>query len=176
MEDGGSKIAILNSRSSSLASPSKPASPEEALKRAYKFLSYRPRSEAEVRAKLSQLGFPQKSVETTLEKLRTLNLLDDEIFARGWVRARAEGRGYGPLRIERELRQKGIAKSVISQVVKESFGLEEGKERARALLEKRFRGKDLGDRKVLHRAIGFLQRRGYRSSVIAEVLKEPVDE
>ncbi len=151
-------------------------SPEEALQRAFKFLSYRPRSEAEVRAKLSQLGFPQKSVEATLEKLRTLNLLDDEIFARGWVRGRAEGRGYGPLRIERELRQKGIATSLIRQVVKETFGQEAGKERARGLVAKRFRGKDLGDRKILHRAIGFLQRRGYRSSVIAEVLGEPLDD
>ncbi len=148
--------------------------PEDALKRAYKFLSYRPRSEAEVRAKLSQLGFPQESIETTLEKLRSLNLLDDDSFARGWARGRAEGRGYGPLRIERELRQKGIAKSLISRVVKEAFGREEGKEKARALLEKRFRGRDLRDRKILNRAIAFLQRRGYRNSVIAEVLGEPL--
>ena len=78
------------------------------------------------------------------------------------------------MRIERELRQKGIAKSLIREVVKETFGRQEGKERARALLEKRFRGKDLSDRKVLHRAVAFLQRRGYRSSVIAEVLKIPL--
>lgn len=151
-------------------------SPEAALKRAYKFLSYRPRSEAEVRAKLGQLGFPQKSVDTTLEKLRSLSLLDDDSFARGWAQGRADGRGYGPLRIERELRQKGIAKSLISQVVKETFGREEGKEKARALLEKRFRGKDLDDRKILSRAVAFLQRRGYRSSVIAEVLRLPTED
>jgi regulatory protein len=151
-------------------------SQEEALQRAFKFLSYRPRSEAEVRTKLGQLGFPQKSVDTTLEKLRSLSLLNDEAFARGWARGRAEGRGYGPLRIERELRQKGVARPLISQVVKETFGREEGRERARGLVAKRFRGKDLGDRKVLHRAVAFLQRRGYRSSVIAEVLKQPVDE
>lgn len=150
--------------------------PEETLKRAYKFLSYRPRSEAEVRAKLSQLGFPHKSIDTTLEKLRSLKLLDDESFARGWVRARAEGRGYGPLRIERELRQKGIARSVIQEVVRETFGRNEGKEKARGLLEKRFRGKDLGDRKILNRAVAFLQRRGYHSSVIAELVKLPADE
>ncbi|MBI3060592.1 MAG: RecX family transcriptional regulator, partial [Deltaproteobacteria bacterium] len=47
---------------------------------------------------------------------------------------------------------------------------------ARGLLERRFRGKDLGDRKVFNRAIAFLQRRGYRSSVIAEVLGEPLGE
>ena len=41
------------------------------------------------------------------------------------------------------------------------------------LLEKKFRGKDLGDRRILSRAVAFLKRRGYRSSVIAEVLKLP---
>ena len=151
-------------------------SQQEALRRAYKFLSYRPRSEAEVRAKLGRLGFPQKSVDTTLEKLRSLRLLNDEAFARGWARGRAEGRSYGPLRIERELRQKGVARPLISQVVKETFGREEGKERARGLVAKRFRGKDLGDRKILHRAMSFLQRRGYRSSVIAEVLGQPLND
>ncbi len=151
-------------------------SSDDALKRAYKFLSYRPRSEAEVRARLSQLGFPHKSIEPTLEKLRSLDLLDDDSFARGWARGRAEGRGYGPLRIERELRQKGIAKSVIQEVVGETFGRSEGKEKARALLEKRFRGKDLSDRKILSRAVAFLQRHGYPTPVIAEVLKQPVDE
>lgn len=151
-------------------------SEQEALQRALKFLSYRSRSEAEVRAKLTQLGFPQKSILSTLGKLRSLNLLNDESFARGWVRARAEGRGYGPLRIERELRQKGIAKSMISQVIRGTFGQEEGRERASALLDKRFGGRDLGDRKVLRRAIAFLQRCGYRSSVIAELLRMPLED
>ena len=148
---------------------------EEALQRAFKFLSYRPRSETEVRAKLTQSGFPQEVIETTLTKLRSLNFLNDETFARGWAQGRAEGRGYGPLRIERELRQKGIARSLVSQVVKETFGREEGKEKARGLVAKRFRSEDLGDKKVLQRAVAFLQRRGYRSSVIAEILKLPLD-
>ena len=150
--------------------------PEPAFDRALKFLSYRPRSEAEVRAKLGQLGFSHKSVDTTLEKLRSLSLLNDETFAKGWARGRVENRGYGPLRIEMELRQKGIAKSVIREVVKEIFGQQEGKEMARALVEKRFRRKDLSDRKMLCRAMSFLQRRGYPGSVIAEELQLPVDE
>lgn len=145
-------------------------SPEEALKRAFKFLSYRARSELEIRLKLTQLGFSQKITETTLEKLRSLNLLNDETFARGWAREKGEVRGYGPLRVERELRQKGVAQSLIGRIVQETFGQQETKERAKKLLEKRFRGKDLSDRKTLHRAIAFLQRRGYRNWVIAELV------
>jgi regulatory protein len=146
---------------------------EEALQRAFKFLSYRPRSEAEIRAKLSHLGFSRASVEPVLEKLRSLNLLNDHTFAEDWARSRTEGRGYGPLRVEQELRQKGIAPTIIREVLGEIDGGGQGRERARALLNKRFRDKDLEDKKTLRRAAAFLQRRGYPGSVIAEVLKLP---
>ena len=148
-------------------------SQEEALKRALKFLSYRPRSEAEVRTKLAQSGFSAKIVEPALEKLRSLKLLDDEAFARSFTQVRIEGRGYGPLRLERELRQKGVAQPIVGKILSEAFGKQEGKESARALVEKRFGGKDLSDAKNLRRAISLLQSRGYRDSVIAEVLKRP---
>ena len=149
-------------------------SQEEALKQALKFLSYRARSEAEVRTKLAQLGLSRGTLDGALHKLRSLNLLNDGNFARAWTVSRVEGRGYGPLRVERELKQKGIAKSLIGQILDETFRRQEGKERARALLEKRFRGQDLSDAKNLRRAVSFLQRRGYRDSVIAEVLKQPL--
>jgi regulatory protein len=147
---------------------------EEAFKRALKFLGYRARSEAEVRTNLIQAGFSPKIVEPILEKLRSLKLLDDEAFARSFAQARIEDRGYGPLRLERDLRLKGIGKALVGRILDESFARHGGKERARALLEKRYRGKDLSDAKTLRRAISFLQRRGYRDSVIAEILKQPV--
>lgn len=146
----------------------------EAFKRALKFLGYRARSEAEVRTKLIQAGFSPKIIEPTLEKLRSLKLLDDEAFARNFTQARIEDRGYGPLRLERELRRKGVAKALVGRILDETFGKQGGKDRAQALLEKRYRGKDLNDAKNLRRAVGFLQRRGYRDSVIAEVLKQPL--
>jgi regulatory protein len=150
-------------------------SQDEALKQAIKFLGYRARSEAEVKTKLAQSGFPSKIIEPTLGKLRSLKLLDDEAFARSFAQARIEDRGYGPLRLERELRRKGIANSIISRLLDESFAQNGGRERARALLEKTFRGQDLSDVKALRRAVGFLQRRGYRDSVIAEILNQPLE-
>jgi regulatory protein len=151
-------------------------SQDEALKRAIKFLSYRARSEAEVRSKLAQSGFSPKIIEPTLEKLRSLKLLDDEAFARSFAEARIEDRGYGPLRVERELRQKGVAKALVGRLLEETFARSGGKERARALLERRFRGKDLSDAKNLRRAVGFLRRRGYRDAVIGEILRPPLDD
>jgi regulatory protein len=147
---------------------------EEAFKRALNFLGYRARSEAEVRTKLTQSGFSSKIVQPTLEKLRSLKLLDDEAFARSFAQTRIEDRGYGPLRLERELRLKGIAKTLVGRILDESFARHGGRERARALVERRFRGKDLTDAKTLRRAISFLQRRGYRDAVIAEIVRQPM--
>lgn len=149
---------------------------DEALKRALRFLAYCPRSEAEVRAKLSQVGFNEDVVAATLERLRSLKFLDDERFARDWARSKVEDRGYGPLRIKRELKKRGISVAVVDQVIKEAFGRREGKDRARLLLEKRYARKDLSDPKILRRAVSYLQRRGYRDSVIAEVLRLPLED
>jgi regulatory protein len=147
---------------------------EDAYKRALKLLGYRSRSEAELNRKLAQAGFSLQEIEAALEKLRGLKFLDDEAFASSFARDRIENRGYGPLRVERELRLKGVAKNLVAAVLEESFGREQGKARARALLERRFRGKDLDDLKTARRAIAFLRRRGYRDSVIAEILRQRV--
>ncbi|MBI4529844.1 MAG: regulatory protein RecX [Deltaproteobacteria bacterium] len=153
------------------------ANKEEALKKAVKFLGLRPRSETEVRTRLTRLGFSREIVTTTLERLRSLNYLNDESFARAWAVGKAGGRGYGPLRIESELEAKGIAKPLIQKVIKEIFGNGEGKEQARVVLEKRFRGRDLAkEAKLVRRAIVFLQRRGYRNSVIAELVQQPIED
>ncbi len=149
---------------------------EEALKRALKFLGYRARTEEQVQIKLTQLGFPQTTVEATLERLRSLNLVNDETFARDWAMTQATNHGYGLQRIERELRQKGISESLIGPILQETFAEQGERERAKAIVQKRFAGKDLRDDRILRHAIAFLQRRGYRDSDIVELLGQPLDD
>ena len=103
-----------------------------------------------------------------------MNYLNDETFARNWARSRAGG--YGPKRIEQELRIKGIDQARIRQVVRDIFSQIDESARARSLLEKRFKNKQLDDPKLRRRAVGFLQRRGYSSQVIADLLKYPFEE
>ncbi|MEE9550992.1 MAG: regulatory protein RecX [Candidatus Binatia bacterium] len=145
-------------------------STEEALKCAIKYLGYRARSEEEVRVKLTQLGFPEKSVKATLERLRLLKVLNDEDLARDWALSRAKGREHGPLRIERDLRQKGISTSLIRPILEEVFAEQREMDRAKKLLKKKFSGKNMGDKKVILGAAAFLQRFGYHNTVIEELL------
>jgi SOS response regulatory protein OraA/RecX len=69
-----------------------------------------------------------------------------------------------------------VETSVIRQVLSESFGEREERERGQALLARRFRGQDLTDLKILQRAVGFLQRRGYTNAVIAELVRQPLED
>jgi regulatory protein len=110
-----------------------------------------------------------------LAKLRSLNYLDDETFARNWAHSKAETRGYGPKKIDQELRTRGISQALIQQVIHETFGSGDESETARKLLEKRFRNKKLEGPKMLRRAAEFLERRGYSRPVILELLKRPFE-
>jgi regulatory protein len=111
-----------------------------------------------------------------LEKLRSLNYLNDETFARNWARSRTETRGYGPKRIEQELRTKDIGEALIREVMGETFGQGDESAKAKSILEKRFKSKQFSDPKMLRRAAAFLQRRGYSNKVISDLLKHPLED
>ena len=145
---------------------------ERAYSRALKFLRYRARSADDIKEKLKQAGFSRLSVEAALRKLISLSLLDDESFARNWASSRIEQRGYGPMRVARELASKGIPKPVVDRILQEAFahGRSDITENAKALLHKRFGSSDLTAPKTRRRAADFLQRRGYPVGVITEVL------
>jgi regulatory protein len=140
------------------------------------YLAYRPRSEAEIRSYLLRRGYQPDVSDRVLEKLRSLNYVDDGSFARNWALAKAQSRGYGPKRIEQELTTKGIVPSVIRQVIQETLDHCDEKTQAKKLLAKRFHSADFRDLKTLRRAAVFLQRRGYSSEVISDLLQCPNEE
>jgi len=136
----------------------------------------RARSGAEIAGYLRRLGGTTAVIDAALEKLRRLNYINDGIFARNWALWRAQNQGYGPGRIDQELKKKGLVDSDIGAALKEIFDQENEEERARKILQKRFAGKNLQEPRTLRRAIAFLQRRGYSSKVIFVLLGQSVDD
>jgi regulatory protein len=143
---------------------------------ALRFLGYRARSTAEVHEHLISRGYSAAAAGAALEKLHSLSYLNDESFAHDWAAARFVSRGYGPKKIEQELRSKGISDAVIRDVLRETCGPHSEAERARRLLERKFDGENVADPKVARRAAGFLQRRGYTPQVIGALLKYPAQD
>jgi len=82
-----------------------------------RFLEPRARSVAEVRRRLTGLGYRPTLVEGAIERLLALGMLDDEAFARHWVESRDRAHPRGSLALRRELRQKGVDDDTVRAVL-----------------------------------------------------------
>lgn len=143
---------------------------------ALRYLGYRSRSEAELRRYLKQRGYLPEAIDGALDRLRSWNYLDDEVFARGWALARAQNRGHGPRRIDQELRSKGVSQTLIRDAVREAFDQVDETAQAKRLLAKRFATETLKDPKTRAKAAALLARRGYSSKVIFNLLRYSIEE
>jgi regulatory protein len=143
---------------------------------AVRLLAIRPRSTAELRARLRQRCVAEEHIREVLGDLAASGYLDDLAFSRGWVTSRIASRPCGFGRLRRELREKGIAPETIEQAIREVFGEEDlpavEERSARALLARRAAAfQRVPPEKRLRRVAGFLQRRGFAPGTIARVLR-----
>ena len=143
---------------------------------ALRLLSARPRSTAEVRARLHRAGVSPDSASAAITDLVRDGYLDDLEFARAWVRSRVSIKTCGSLLLRSELREKGVAPSLIEQAIREADGEEDAavaeERRARELAERRLRAYTrLAWDVRIRRLAGMLQRRGFTASTIARVLR-----
>lgn len=92
---------------------------EKAKESAYRLLSYRPRSTAEIRQRLAQKGFEKAIIEKVITRLSELELLDDRAFAQYWIEQRNTFRPRSRLALRQELYQKGLDRDLIEEAVSE---------------------------------------------------------
>lgn len=121
-------------------------------------------------------GYAPAIAESVLDRLRSLNYLNDASFARGWALTRVRDRAFGPRRIEQELIHKGVSRPLIQAALREAFDQVDEAEPARRLLMRHFKESDLTDPKTLRRAAAFLRRRGYGSNVVFNLLRYPIED
>lgn len=88
--------------------------------RALAILSRRDHSVQELRQKLKLKGFSHGKVAPVIEKLIGQNLLSDINFAMNYVEYRRR-RGFGPLRIQVELDNKGVS----SRNIEDALGIDD---------------------------------------------------
>ncbi len=145
---------------------------ERAYERALNFLSYRPRSTAEVRRNLHRKAVDETVIEAVVERLTRVGLLDDREFARYWVENRVQFNPRGERALRHELREKGVAPEIIADVLAE-FDEEEA---ARSVAEKRApRLAHLAPRDFRRKLTDYLARRGFAYSTIKPLVEELAD-
>jgi regulatory protein len=89
---------------------------QDCLDTAYRYLSYRPRSEGEIRQRLRGRRFPKEVIEAAIAKLKEQNLTDDLAFAQFWKDNRLSFRPKSKRLIKKELRDKNVEAEIIEQV------------------------------------------------------------
>lgn len=148
--------------------------------RTIRYLSFRPRSEKEIKDFLKRKNVDEKITQRILQKLKEETFLDDREFTRWWIEQRTEFRKMGIRLIKLELRQKGIEDDLIDEVIHSStVTIQTDEERAKELIERQARKHTKLSRQELFRKLGqYLSRLGFDYETIKhaidEVLKEPV--
>ena len=140
---------------------------ERAVQQALLFLSYRSRSESEIRQNLRKHEIPDEIIEQTLQRLRQEGLANDDQFAQAWVENRSTFRPRSRRMMAMELRQKGVTDESVSTALEAV----DDEELAYGAAQKRVnRLKDLEWIDFRKKLSEFLARRGFSYSVIAPIV------
>jgi regulatory protein len=142
---------------------------EVAYQRALNFISYRPRSEKEVRQNLQKHDTPEEVIPEVLTRLRKGGLVNDRQFAQAWVENRSTFRPRGRRALTIELRQKGIANEAIDEALRD---LDEETLAYQAALKQSRKYAGLEWMAFRQKMSAFLARRGFRYEVAKPVIEQ----
>lgn len=143
----------------------------KAFDRVLKFLSYRPRSEREIKNYLTRKKIGQQTQELVLAKLKKLDFINDEAFAQWWIAQRRTFRLKGRRLIRQELLNKGVAKELADQLLTASEEeANEGDLAEKIALKKLAKLKDLPEPEVKKKLFVALAGRGFSFEIIRETV------
>jgi regulatory protein len=133
-----------------------------ALKKAYRLLAVRARSEKELREALKRAEFAEDTIAAAIADCKQRGFVDDANFARQFIQSRLRNRPMGRTRLAVELRQKGVDAATIDSALGEALNLDDQIKLADELAEKqRKRLTNLPPPKARQRLADFLRRRGF---------------
>jgi regulatory protein len=146
-------------------------SQNKAKKYAFKLLSYRGRSEKELKERLMKKGISKTVVSSTITYLKHLGLIDDRSLAETLKTEALSRKLLSQKGASLFLHHRGVPREIINELLDydETIDLRN----ARRLLDKNMhQHKNDSSLKSKRRLYGLLARRGYSSDTIQKVLKE----
>lgn len=138
-----------------------------AMDRALQYLSYRPRSEFEVKVRLKRYGYEDEAITTVLNRLQKLAYIDDVAFANFWKENRSSFSSRSTRLMAQELKQKGIDSETITETI---TGINDEDEAYRAGLKKANSLSTVDKYEFRKKVSAFLRRRGFDYEVIAPIV------
>lgn len=155
---------------------SKPASqqlsPDQVLDKMAKYCAYQERCVKDVTEKLKTYDLSGKDRDSILRYLLDNRFVNNERFARSFVRGKINQSGWGLNKIRFHLMQKGIEKSLIDEALNE---FDEEAYRQRLVEVLRTKAKTLkaeNDYEKKRKLAAYALQRGFESALVWEVLKQ----
>ncbi len=149
---------------------------------AYKFLSYKPRTQKEVEDKLRQKGFTQDIISKVIEDIKRYGFINDIEYARNFVLNRTKSKSLGKIALKQSLLLKGIPNEIIEQVLEEREKLIDEFEIAFELARKKLKllksskKKKRNENELKRKIYEFLTRRGFTWETIGRVIDKIFDD
>lgn len=139
--------------------------------RALGMLARREYSQRELRTRLDRAGCDENESEIALKKLREQKYQDDQRFGEMIVRTRV-GQGYGPARVQAELRSHGLGDAAIRALIDGADA--DWEALAMAQLRKKYGTRAAADHAERGKRAAFLLRRGFSAATVRIVTHSEV--
>ena len=139
---------------------------------AINLLSYRMRSEKEIREYLKKKEAIDEQIQEVIDRLTQENYIDDQEFAIRFVNSRIASSSKGPLLLKKELLEKGVSADKID-VALSHFSDAEQRKKITKFIEKKLNS---SSKKSIQQQIqtlhGTLLQKGYAGEIVKELLAE----
>ncbi len=130
--------------------------------KALKYLGYKMRSKKQVIKKLEEYDFPSNVINKVIQVLEKYNYINDEEFAKAFIKDKVNLKGYGSFKISYDLKMLGIEEQVFKKYLYDENFVDENK-KAKDLLLKKLKNRNIQDLdyKEKQKIYAYLARRGF---------------
>ena len=152
--------------------PAKPLTLDQVLDKMAKFCAYQERCVKDVRDKLKTFDIPEEEKTKILDYLLDNRFVNDERFAKSFVRGKVNQSGWGLNKIRFHLIQKGIDKELIDEALGQT---DEEVYRQRLIDILRVKAKSVKaetDFEKKRKLAAYAMQKGFEGGLVWEVLKE----
>jgi len=152
--------------------PAKPLTPDQVLDKMVKYCAYQERCVKDVRDKLKTFDIPQTEKDKILDYLLDNRFVNNERFAKSFVRGKVNQSGWGLNKIRFHLIQKGIAKETIDEAMEQT---DEDVYRQRLIDILTTKSKTIkadSDFERKRKLAAYAMQKGFEGDLVWEVLKD----
>ena len=138
---------------------------------ALRFLSYRQRSEKEIRDKLRSKRISTGNIDKIIKSLSELNFINDEQFAKLFLESYLNKKPMGRRLISMKLLEKGIKKDIVENVLIENYKEEDELVKCNELLKKYIKKvKSKNEMEKKRKCYKYLLSRGFENEIVREII------